>query len=590
MNILKASPILAFSLLLMACENEKTITIEVPAPDPDGQDIIINVNTSMVSGDFTLNGGSFPNSAYSSGTIIWTDTNTHDPVILGKSYDDNYNLMLINGNYDSVYQHQLGNGVPLNELAIINSNQNISTDTVLNIDVSMVDITPVFTHNNAAFTNHPYIKASFYLQPVDSDELILLGDSNINNAAINVVPGNYHVVYSHSQGEDIPVNKAARILSNVDLSSSGALNINVSSVDLRSTFQLNGGAFPQNQYDHGEFYLTTSTTGDEALIGQSFNSGLPVTIVAGSYDIEYRSVQSSISPINKRTVIRSNEDLSSGGAIVIDVLTENVSIDLSLNGNAFPVSEYADGNLYLVDTTTGADSLLGNTHGEFSNLPIIEGTYDIAYEVESKGNVPHNSRTIVFSGLEALPATSMPIAVNLLAHNITPSVTLNTAAFPVNQYNYGNLLLKDTNTGESFILAPTYNQDEALLVFPGTYDFIYQCVQCTDIPFNSHLTLQSDVVINADATLSANINTARIDVSTTLNNGDFPNQLADSGLIWASLEVNDAFQLTSTQEPSDDIIVAEGLYTFYYQHQFGDQVPQNNWSEVGTLQIDAPPQ
>ena len=82
----------------------------------------------------------------------------------------------------------------------------------------------------------------------------------------------------------------------------------------------------------------------------------------------------------------------------------------------------------------------------------------------------------------------------------------------------------------------------------------------------------------------------RVEVSATLNGGPFDASIYQSGLIWGGIGPDDLVELTRTNVATPDIILLSGDYTFYYQHQNGDQVPANVWSRVGQQSIDAPPE
>jgi len=127
------------------------------------------------------------------------------------------------------------------------------------------------------------------------------------------------------------------------------------------------------------------------------------------------------------------------------------------------------------------------------------------------------------------------------------------------------------------------------MVLPGNYDLIYACHNCIEIPFNSYATIVSGFDVNADAVVSTNLSSARMEVSATLNGAPFDPSIYQSGLIWGGIGNDDAVELTRTNVSTPDIILLTGDYNFYYQHKNGDQVPANTWVLVDQQTIAAPP-
>jgi hypothetical protein len=575
--------------MFLGCTDTKTEYIEVqlpPPPPPESEPLIIDVQASQLDGAFLLNGGAFPDSGYQSGELYLRDQQTGMLVELGKSYDDAYEAVVVNGSYDSAYHHVNGGDVPANVLGIVSSGIAVNAPATVDVDVPSASVRAAFQLNGAAFPASVYNHATFYLQPVGSDELIVLGDSHIVNDIVNVIPGDYHVIYSHQQGDQVPANKNARVMSDVAINGSSVLDINIVSVDARTAFTVNGGAFPKSQYIHAKFYLVDAN-GDEAFLGNSFDDPATVSVIAGTYDIEYRHQQGDSIPLNKGTIVREAVDLTSGGDASADVPGVLLSITATLNGQPFPVSEYQDGILELHDAATGSYSLLGNTHSPFTDLAVIPGTYDIAYSHETGDSVPQNVRGVVSSGY--VVAGDQQLDLDVTGYLLTGSITLDAAAFPQSQYNTADFLMQGPLTTEPIFLFASHSQDEPAMVLPGTYDVFYACHNCIDIPFNSFATIVEDFAANADGVITASLGSTRVEVSATLNGGPFPVSYYQSGVIWGGIGNDDLVELTATQASTPDIILLVGDYNFYYQHKNGDQVPANQWALVDQQTLVAPP-
>jgi hypothetical protein len=138
-------------------------------------------------------------------------------------------------------------------------------------------------------------------------------------------------------------------------------------------------------------------------------------------------------------------------------------------------------------------------------------------------------------------------------------------------------------------LFASHSQDEPAMVLPGTYDVIYACHNCIEIPFNSYATVVTAYDVNADGVVSTDLSSVRVEASATLNGGAFDPSIYQSGLIWGGIGNEDAVELTRTNVATPDIILLTGDYNFYYQHKNGDQVPANTWALVDQQAVVAPP-
>ena len=79
--------------------------------------IRINVKSSNVKPAFTLDEQPFPKSIYERGRFYLQGQQTADQTLIGESHTDPLPLMVINGQYDVMYQYIQGNTVPVNENA-----------------------------------------------------------------------------------------------------------------------------------------------------------------------------------------------------------------------------------------------------------------------------------------------------------------------------------------------------------------------------------------------------------------------------------------------------------------------------------------
>lgn len=584
-NVYKKLIVCLIAVWLAGCETKvETVDniVQVPVPDPTGQPLLIDVQASGVDGAFTLGGGSFPGAFNEVGLLAFHDPVAQSLVEVGKSNDGSYSAMLVNGTYDTTYRFDMGSQIPANHFAVVQAGVAVASTMTVDMDVPVVSVRPQFLLNGGSFPASQYDRARFFLVPVAGGEPIFLGESHVVNDTVSIVPGAYHVIYSQVQGGTVPVNQNARVMSDVDISGDMQLLVDVNAVEVRTAFQHNGGPFPQSQYERAEFYLVNDA-GDEAFLGQSYFAPATVRVIGGVYDLEYRHQQGSTVPLNKATRVRSAIDLTAGGDASVDVQSFTLDINATLNGQPFPVSEYDDGELELLDTASGSYSLLGNTHSPFAGLVVIAGSYDIVYSHETGNDVPQNVRGNVLSGY--VVAGNQQLDLDITGHSMTLALTLDNGDFPMSPYDYADILLKGAATAGEIVASSTIAQDEPFMVLPGTYDVTYACQVCTEVPFNSYAPIIDDLEIAADGVIAADITSVRVKTTATLNGAAFPQSYYQSGVIYGGLQEGDVVELTSTATTTDDVILIAGPYSFYYQHENGEQVPANLWSLVGQQAI-----
>ncbi len=85
------------------------------------QQLNVNVEARKVSPQFTLNGAAFPASIYQSALFYLRDETNQDRFYLGSSYTANDPVMAVAGTYDVLYEHAIGDSVPINDRAVVDN-------------------------------------------------------------------------------------------------------------------------------------------------------------------------------------------------------------------------------------------------------------------------------------------------------------------------------------------------------------------------------------------------------------------------------------------------------------------------------------
>lgn len=579
------SYILLSSSFLIGCEKTKTktvteIVIQEPPP-PVSQPITVNVEASVMSGSFLVDGAPASGSPYVQADYYIQDLSGASLTLLGESNDQSYQVMVVNGSYPLFYHHIQGDLLAANRDAPLELSLMVDGDSTQDIDIDTVTVRGNFTLNGSPFPNSPYDKGIFYLQPVGGGELIELAHSNKTNDSIRVLAGSYHVLWDYVQGSTVPINQMTRVMSDVEINENTGLNVDVETTATRVAFTLDGSAFPASQYEAGEFYLTqTYDSGGsplaQAYLGKTYDAASVVNLITGIYNVEYRFVQGGeVVPINARTVVLEEYDASQ--PLSLDVQTASLSLSVTLNDQAFSQSTYLDGFYELLDSQTESYSYLGRTWDDLSGIRVIQSDYDIVYSQEDGSTVPQNKRAIIAPNIDA--NADLELALNIEGYLVTGDITLDGEAFPFNQYDAADIILRGNNTVDDIYLFSTYSQQDAVMVLPGTYDVFYSCQTCTNIPFNTDALIISDLEVSADTELSVDLESARIEVFSTLNDGEFPESPYADGVIWGGIGENDRVFMGRTTSSLADIVVLTGIYNFWYQVEDNsfDSVPINEW-------------
>jgi len=368
------------------------------------------------------------------------------------------------------------------------------------------------------------------------------------------------------------------------------LVIDVASAVVTPQYKLNGGPFPQSEYNDGNFLLRGVTeSSDLPLLGSShFFSPDPVRIVQGTYDVLYQHETGDSVPQNVGNLVQTPEVISGDRALVTDVTAWSVTPSFTLNAGAFPQTEYDDARFYLQPSTGGERIFLGNSHSEFPDTVIVmEGTYDVIYELETEGaTVPRNQSAVVMSGVN-ITSDQLPLLVPVTTGDIDFDATLDGDPFPGSQYQRAEFFLRNNSSGDLVELGISYelSSNPPIPVIQGTYDIVYRHLQGDQLPANVDAVLESDVVIGSGRLIKEiSIAFADITPSFSLNGGSFPvSEYNDGNFYLRGESPEDVFLLGSSHSVNPAAVqVISGNYDVLYRHESGTQVPQNTNAQLQT--------
>jgi len=276
----------------------------------------INIESVAITPSFTLDGSAFPEEEYNDANFYLRSVNNdNDVMFLGASEimpvavrvissdmdTDVSEGELLLGAYDILYRHESGEKIPQNTNAVVpeRSNITLNIDQDLVVPVTSVNITGRFTLNGHNFPDDVSNSVQFLLRDSnnDSDEF-LFGYSDINNKAVKLMPGTYHVVMDHLDGAAVPQNEMHEVDFNNVLTGDQTLRVNIPAVRVAPSFTLDGQAFPANIYQSATFYLYDLHTKTRIFLGRSYRKNAPVMVIKEDHEIIYEHLNGGQVPQN----------------------------------------------------------------------------------------------------------------------------------------------------------------------------------------------------------------------------------------------------------------------------------------------------
>lgn len=560
-------------------------------------DIIpINIRSSLLAGEFLLNGALYQESDLSSYAVELS--RTRDPtnkVFLGYFYDQEYAVSVIKGVYRPDYYYQFGDVVPNNYGQRLAMRINAILDTVTSIDIESIDVAFQPLLNGGVFPSEEQELAHLFLKPRNSENLIFIGATNSDNPPVKVLPGVYSVVYDYVSGERIPVNTHATLPKNLRLTTSGTVEIPIQSEDVLSRFTLNGDDFPDSAYDYGKILLVDELNGGEAFIGNTYSPSTATQVLRGRYNAHYRSTESgALTPHNTDTIIESNIRIGRARVeLLLNVETIEISGQFTVNGAATPASAYEYANISLVDPNTGGSVPLGQTFSQsYSPKLIIPGAYDVRYEHREGSILPANKNT-VFERNVALESTGV-VDIDIPSVTISSDLLLNGEAFPLSAYDYANIYVRESNSDEEtdteLLFGSTLDGVLEMELLPGEYDFVYNVRESQgEVPLNRSYHFLTNHVINHSTEVAYDFRTRSIQLEATHNGEPFPDSPYVNAHLYLSTNADDRISFGLTSETPESKTLLVGRYDIVYSiHEPGDynEIPINTDAIVGRVTVD----
>ncbi len=533
----------------------------------------IDVPSARIQGRFLLNSRPFPSSFLQGANFFLRRISTGDEVYLGLSNNDTFDRRVVPGIYDVIYEHKIGDEVPLNSVAVVIAGLEISGDQVFDIDVPMVGVSGAYLLNGVPFSVSSIEFGKVLVRDAQTRSLTMLGDTRDQTYSARLIPGTYDLMFSHGSGNTVPANVLTAFRRDVPIMVSGPLDMDVPTVSVTGIFTVNGAPTPGSVNDSGYIYLVDPDTGSKLLLGSTRFGHYQRALIPGAYDVVYEQISAISMPANLSARFLAGVQFVADGTNDINIPVVEISGAFLVNGVPAPNNSLDFANIQL---RQGEDTVyLGQTRFGHFSVRVIPGTYNVNFESLSSGSImPANTNAVIASVVIAGPTV---FDINIPAVDFAADVRFNGGNFPGPiAGESARLFLEDPLTGDLIPLAFDYPTSDhvARRMVRGTYRVRYEYESGTTLPRNTFATLGSSLVLTQNVQTVIDVRAVALSGDFLLNSGAFPGG-PFAGVTARSLLPGDSLYLGGTQSGAYSTVIVPGRYSAFYNWTVGDLIPRN---------------
>jgi hypothetical protein len=543
----------------------------------------IQLEVVSFSGQYLLQGDSPPKLEYDDANLWLENTTTGDRVLLGNTHDETFAVRVTPGIYDIFYEVETpGDLVPHNSrvrLKKVALFESLTQD----IDIPVTRVSGALLIAGEVPPGEQYDDARILFRDYETGSEVLAGNTHDGEYDVNVVPGNYDIIYRvDTAGPIVPRNDGA-VLGTVSIEGDAfPYPIDIPSVPLSGEFMLDGVPPPASEYDDANVGLESVTAGT-VLLGNTHDLSYQLNVIPGDYQILYMHETGANVPQNQRARFGA-VNVTEGGVMPIDIPQVLLSGSLTINGETPPASEFDDAVVHLQGV--GSDDLvfLGNTHDGGYQVNVIPGDYDVYYAQEtSGGTVPENKRARVLTGVPVDDDGVLDVDVQAVA--ISGSITLAGELPPASVYEDGSIYLRNTETDDAVLLGNTHLGNYMAIVVPGDYELFYVQEVGGDVPSNQNAALMG-VTIGGAMNLDVNIPVVDLNGEFVLDTGPVPDSAGDGGQLYLRALNGDSVLLGNSFALTYAAKLVAGTYGIYYRSQTSMTMPQNENGRFACITVE----
>lgn len=339
--------------------------------------------------------------------------------------------------------------------------------------------------------------------------------------------------------------------------------------------------------------------GDVVELGRSYELPRTVRVIEGTYDIVYRHVQGDQLPVNRDVVVASDVLIGTpapngnGGVASWNVAMTSVVISptFTLNGAAFPQSEYNDANFYLRGLTNADMMPLGASEiASPAPVRVVPGTYDVLYRHETGAAVPQNANAVVMR--DVLLNMDDGLAIDVPSVSVGGRFTLNGNSFPADAGNSVQFFLQGEDADDVFLFGFSdiaSNEPVNLVSIDSSYDSYDVLMDHLDgdaVPQNAMHAVDFNNRLDADQTLLVNIPAVRVAPVFSLDGAAFPASIYQSARFYLrDIHTGSLIFLGRSDRSNNPVMVIKEDHEIIYEYFSGEQVPQNTHRLLGVVDL-----
>ena len=461
----------------------------------------LDIPSVQVSGAVTVNGETMPNASGSRGAITFTSSEgSATTSSLATSGAAHYQLALLPGSYDVLFQGnpQLCGGAALPQVpcnaATLRTGVALQASGALDLDVAAIQVTGNVTLNGGALSGSSVGSVVFTGQGGGALTSATLGTGR-SAYGFTLVPGTYDVSWvSSGQGCGSATPPAApcnggTLRTGVALGSSGALDLDLKSVQVTGTVTVNGQPMPAASGVRGALSFSPSGSAESPTgftAGSFVSTGAAhyaASLMPGTYDLTYVANPSLCHPGSALPgvpcnggVVRRAVALQSSGALDVDLQVVQATGNVTLNGAPLTAATGSRGAIaFALADGSAASAELGSSGAGSYGLSLLAGTYEVSYQGNPAlcGTSPSSDYPcaggILRSGLSLNQSGALDL--DIPAIQLTGSVTLGGQRMPDASSSRGAIVF----TGEpgqqsaSIALSATGVASYSVTLIPGRY-------------------------------------------------------------------------------------------------------------------------
>lgn len=429
----------------------------------------LNIDSISVGFDVTLNEDIFPLDQSNEAEFYLKPLKEGSLIYLGSSTEKIQSVLVAPGDYQIVYHYISGSSIPVNTDFTLSKIYSVSESMTLAININSSSSRVIFNSENSDVVFDSDNTAHFLLKSKSAESYVDLGSTEQEFSSIQLIVGEYELLYDYRSGDQIPINKK-KIIDQISVNENQpVIQPIVKMIILNGDFYHNDKVVSSSGLNYANLYLQESSKSEFYFISATHElSYEDLRIVPGEYNILYDFREGFELPQNSQATMIYSQSLTSTGTFDIDIISVETTANVTLNGNAFPESGLSFGNISLLRDGDRRIEL-GASHSPLKTVIVLSGEYNLFYDAREVTNVPYNTDFRVEQTINI--TVDGTFNYDFKAKTIRIETLVNGVAAPLSGLEYGRLSLE--GNGEAISIGRT-NESVERMVMLGDYDVFYE--------------------------------------------------------------------------------------------------------------------